>query len=417
MERQYLIHYNTSGATSVPALDDLKYGEISVRYAAGNEALFIKNTDDELVTLELNKSIDLSGFYSKEEINEIVVATGTAINENGEKINTISSNTETLTNEVNVLKEDMDTIDTSVSTALTELHEQVEDILLNKADTVHTHEEFTILQGSIDVKQDVISDLDDIRSGSEKGATSVQPSDLSEYAKTSQIPSLDGYVTESVLNGKSYATQTDLSNLNSNVMNSLNNINSQLSTYALKSELPTDYAKTSDLDNYTTTEYTSSIVAELDNKQNKTITITKKGEDATILEFVKVLETGPQLDSNKYIIDSDSNSITEESKEIWYLTYENIFTYVTVLKTGTSGPEQWKIYQNEAILSFPELGQYKYEGDTTKNYYYCTENGKYYKWNINNRILEETTQPSTTVSKTITIQEAIQEIYIKLGLL
>ena len=60
------------------------------------------------------------------------------------------------------------------------------------------------------------------------------------------------------------------------------------------------------------------------------------------------------------------------------------------------------------------MSQYKYEGDASGNYYHC--NGKYYKWN-EKRILEETTKPTMIVSKTLTIQEAIQEIYIKLGLL
>ena len=44
-----------------------------------------------------------------------------------------------------------------------------------------------ILSVELDTKQDVISDLATIRSGAEAGATAVQPAALSEYAKTSEL--------------------------------------------------------------------------------------------------------------------------------------------------------------------------------------------------------------------------------------
>ena len=99
-----------------------------------------------------------------------------------------------------------------------------------KADSSHTHSEFITLQSNIDKKadssvlsgysltshthsqyltsaniankQDTISDLEDIRNGAEKGATAVQPNDLNDYAKTSQIPSLDGYAKETYVDNK-----------------------------------------------------------------------------------------------------------------------------------------------------------------------------------------------------------------------
>ena len=43
------------------------------------------------------------------------------------------------------------------------------------------------LSVELDTKQDVISDLADIRSNASKGATAVQPAALSEYAKTSEL--------------------------------------------------------------------------------------------------------------------------------------------------------------------------------------------------------------------------------------
>lgn len=55
----------------------------------------------------------------------------------------------------------------------------------------------TDLKTALDAKQDVISDLDTIRSGAEAGATAVQPAALSEYAKTSELDTkqdkLDSY--------------------------------------------------------------------------------------------------------------------------------------------------------------------------------------------------------------------------------
>ena len=45
----------------------------------------------------------------------------------------------------------------------------------------------TDLKNALDAKQDVISDLETIRSGAEAGANAVQPAALSEYAKTSEL--------------------------------------------------------------------------------------------------------------------------------------------------------------------------------------------------------------------------------------
>ena len=61
--------------------------------------------------------------------------------------------------------------------------------------------------------------------------------DLSTYAKKTDIPSLEGYVTETELNAKGYLTQ-----------------HQDLSSYALKTEIPS-------LDGYATTEYVDNAIA------------------------------------------------------------------------------------------------------------------------------------------------------------
>ena len=61
--------------------------------------------------------------------------------------------------------------------------------------------------------------------------------DLSDYAKKTDIPSLDGYVTEEQLNAKGYLTE-----------------HQDLSTYALKTEIPS-------LDGLATTEYVDNAIA------------------------------------------------------------------------------------------------------------------------------------------------------------
>ena len=61
--------------------------------------------------------------------------------------------------------------------------------------------------------------------------------DLSAYAKKTDIPSLDGYVTETELNAKGYLTE-----------------HQDLSAYALKTEIPS-------LDGYATTEYVDNAIA------------------------------------------------------------------------------------------------------------------------------------------------------------
>jgi len=47
--RKRIKHYRTSGSTSTPSYENLEYGELAIRYADGNEAIFIKNTNNNIV--------------------------------------------------------------------------------------------------------------------------------------------------------------------------------------------------------------------------------------------------------------------------------------------------------------------------------------------------------------------------------
>lgn len=95
-------------------------------------------------------------------------------------------------------------------------------------------------------KQDVISDLSTIRSGASLGATALQ-SVPDTYAKKTDIPSLNGYATESWVESKGYLTSHQDISGKANVGDSYTKAESDakyltshqdLSAYALKSEIP-----------------------------------------------------------------------------------------------------------------------------------------------------------------------------------
>ena len=69
--------------------------------------------------------------------------------------------------------------------------------LAKKSDTGHTHSQYLTEHQDISGKQDVISDLDTIRSGAAKGATALQ-----------SVPS--EYITETELNARGYATTANV---------------------------------------------------------------------------------------------------------------------------------------------------------------------------------------------------------------
>ena len=122
--------------------------------------------------------------------------------------------------------------------------------------------------------------------------------DLSAYAKKTDIPSLEGYVTETELNAKGYLTQ-----------------HQDLSAYALKTEIPS-------LDGYATTEYVDNAIANVPSGGNVDLSnyYTKAETNALIpslegyatKEYVSTaINSIPATDLSNYYTKSETYSKTE----------------------------------------------------------------------------------------------------------
>ena len=122
--------------------------------------------------------------------------------------------------------------------------------------------------------------------------------DLSAYAKKTDIPSLNGYVTETELNAKGYLTE-----------------HQDLSAYALKTEIPS-------LDGYATTEYVDNAIANVPSGGNVDLSnyYTKAETNALIpslegyatKEYVSTaINSIPATDLSNYYTKSETYSKTE----------------------------------------------------------------------------------------------------------
>ena len=122
--------------------------------------------------------------------------------------------------------------------------------------------------------------------------------DLSAYAKKTDIPSLNGYVTETELNSKGYLTE-----------------HQDLSAYALKTEIPS-------LDGYATTEYVDNAIANVPSGGNVDLSnyYTKAETNALIpslegyatKEYVSTaINSIPATDLSNYYTKSETYSKTE----------------------------------------------------------------------------------------------------------
>ena len=122
--------------------------------------------------------------------------------------------------------------------------------------------------------------------------------DLSAYAKKTDIPSLEGYVTETELNSKGYLTE-----------------HQDLSAYALKTEIPS-------LDGYATTEYVDNAIANVPSGGNVDLSnyYTKAETNALIPslegyateEYVSTaINSIPATDLSNYYTKSETYSKTE----------------------------------------------------------------------------------------------------------
>ena len=67
-ERKYIQHYHTTNPESVPSSDLLNKGEIALNIAPDNEKIFIKNTNDEIVTFRDEKYYDENFLNKNSEI-------------------------------------------------------------------------------------------------------------------------------------------------------------------------------------------------------------------------------------------------------------------------------------------------------------------------------------------------------------
>ena len=122
--------------------------------------------------------------------------------------------------------------------------------------------------------------------------------DLSSYAKKTDIPSLEGYVTETELNAKGYLTE-----------------HQDLSAYALKTEIPS-------LDGYATTEYVDNAIANVPSGGNVDLSnyYTKAETNALIpslegyatKEYVSTaINSIPATDLSNYYTKNETYSKTE----------------------------------------------------------------------------------------------------------
>ena len=125
--------------------------------------------------------------------------------------------------------------------------------------------------------------------------------DLSAYAKKTDIPSLDGYVTNEQLNAKGYLTE-----------------HQDLSAYALKTEIPT----VPSLDGYATTEYVDNAIANVPSGGNvdlsnyytkaETNALIPSTEGLATEEYVNnAVSNIPTTDLTNYYTKSETYSKTE----------------------------------------------------------------------------------------------------------
>ena len=142
------------GKPKLPLSNQLEYGELAISYADGFETLSLKNDNNEIVE-----------FKSKEYFENLII----------------------------------------------ENEQSISEALNNKSDTGHTHSQYLTEHQDISGKQNVISDLENIRTNAAKGATAVQPDSLAAIATSGSyndltdkpsIPSIDGLATENYVNNK-----------------------------------------------------------------------------------------------------------------------------------------------------------------------------------------------------------------------
>lgn len=54
MARQKIIHIHSNVSGKLPTKDQIEYGELAVNYAKGSETISLKNSSDEILSVDLN---------------------------------------------------------------------------------------------------------------------------------------------------------------------------------------------------------------------------------------------------------------------------------------------------------------------------------------------------------------------------
>lgn len=156
-----LIHKRSSVITDnkpkLPQADGLEFGEIAINYADGYETISFKNTENEIVEVRTKE-------YFENIINENEEVISNALNDLNARIEDTENAYTAADNTLKVYVEGLiDGLD--IPTNLSELTNDVPFV---------TQGEFNSLYNSMESKQDVISDLETIRSGAALGATALQ---------------------------------------------------------------------------------------------------------------------------------------------------------------------------------------------------------------------------------------------------
>ena len=182
-----LIHKRSSVITDnkpkLPQADGLEFGEIAINYADGYETISFKNTENEIVEVRTKE-------YFENIINENEEVISKALNDLNTRVDETEDAYTAGDNALKLYVEGLiDGLD--IPTNLSELTNDVPFV---------TQGEFNSLYNSMESKQDVISDLETIRSGAALGATALQ-SVPSEYVTLEAVKQLIKEATKRIDGG------------------------------------------------------------------------------------------------------------------------------------------------------------------------------------------------------------------------
>lgn len=270
--------------------------------------------------------VDLSGYYSKTEVD----ATVNAINS---RLETIENNPVDISGKQDIIS-DLEEIRSNASTALQSIPEEyITESELNAKGYLTEHQD-------ISGKQDIIADLQTIRENASKGATALQT-----------IP--DEYVTETELIQKGYLT--DVSN-KQDVIADLDTIRSGAAkgSTALQT-IPSEYITETKLNEkgYSTTTYVDNKVAALVNGAPETLD--------TIDELAAALK------DNKDIITVLENAIASKSDKSELSSKQDTITDLETIRTDSTNGQTAYNWGNHADAGYLQTIPTEYITETELN--------------------------------------------------